>query len=522
MNSAFKRRLSACASLACAALIASQPTWGQSGTAQPPPASQPELDAKIQALSESLEQTRAELSQSRNEIKELRSMLVQVMQKLGANAPGVGAGGIGEAPMPAQANENAGSQAAPEQEAAHITSDDWQIVNSRTEEQAQDKVESNLKYRIKLSGIVLLNAFSESGRVDNLDVPTVALPHEPGDPSGNVGASLRQSIIGLTGIGPRIFGAETSGDVQADFFGGLPGGYASTTSGILRLRIARLRMDWANTSLFGGIDTPFFSPNLPSSYMSVAIPGFAAAGNLWLWTPTVGVEQRVDAGSAQLKFQAGLMDPSTYAGAIATVRLPSANESSRQPTYATRLSLNGKNEYRPLSFGVSGIYSPQRYAGGATVRGWGGVADWRFSPIPHVELSGQAFIGKGIDAFGGVPTPVPPVEGYNYYAVALPALEKITMSGGWAQLKIKLDAKNEFNFALGTGGRDSGEFRLIQPLNSAFSTLSPRNEMLFVNYIFRPRSDLVFSPEFRRLRTYPGSGTASIADQVGVAAGFIF
>jgi hypothetical protein len=281
-------------------------------------------------------------------------------------------------------------------------------------------------------------------------------------------------------------------------------------------------MNWANTSLFGGIDTPFFSPNLPSSYISVAAPGFAAAGNLWIWIPTIGVEQRVDAGKAQLKIQAGLMDPSTYAEASASERAPTPTESSRQPTYAVRVSANGNDERRPVSLGVSGIYSPQRFEGGATASGWGSVADWRFPLFPHAEVSGEGFVGKGIDAFGGVPTPAPPPGDYNYHAVAVPALERITVAGGWAQLKIKLDAKNEFNLALGSGGRDSGEFRRIQPLDPAFSTLSPRNEMLFVNYIFRPRSDLVFSPEFRRLRTYPGSGTASIADQVGVAAGFIF
>jgi hypothetical protein len=46
--------------------------------------------------------------------------------------------------------------------------------------------------------------------------------------------------------------------------------------------------------------------------------------------------------------------------------------------------------------------------------------------------------------------------------------------------------------------------------------------MLFVNYIFRPRSDLVFTPEFRRLRTYPSSGAAVAADQIGLAAAFLF
>jgi TolA-binding protein len=186
MRSAFRGLLAVCASLASATLMTSQPVWGQSGTAQSASlAKQAELDAKIQALSASLEQMRAELSQSRDEIKELRSMLVEVMQKMGANASGEP---VTEAPNPTSANENSANQAATEQETAHITPDDWQIVNARIEEQAQDKVESNLKYRVKLSGIVLLNAFSVSGKVDNLDVPTVALPHEPGDSSGSVGA----------------------------------------------------------------------------------------------------------------------------------------------------------------------------------------------------------------------------------------------------------------------------------------------------------------------------------------------
>jgi hypothetical protein len=43
-----------------------------------------------------------------------------------------------------------------------------------------------------------------------------------------------------------------------------------------------------------------------------------------------------------------------------------------------------------------------------------------------------------------------------------------------------------------------------------------------VNYIFRPRSDLVLSPEFRRLRTYPVTGAPMLANQFGVSAGFLF
>jgi len=522
MRLGFIRVFLALAGWACTSLMATLPACAQSPTApvSRQPTTETELTAKIQALSESLEQTRVELSQSRQEIKELRSMLEQVMERTGAGPSSA----ISEAHAQTSAPpaHNSTEVSATEQQNAHITPDDWQIANARIDEMAQDKVESNLKYRLKLSGIVLLNAFSESGQVDNLDVPIVALPQTPADSSGAVGASLRQSIIGLTGIGPRLFGAYTVGDVQVDFFGGLPGGYAANTSGIVRLRVARLRMNWANTSIFGGIDAPFFSPNLPTSYMSVAIPGFASAGNLWTWTPTIGAEQRIDAGAAQLKVEAGLMDPPSYARSTTTVRAPTAAESSRQPTYAVRFSANGHDERHPISFGISGIYSPQRFDAATTVNGWGGVVDWKFPLFPHAELSGEMFIGEGIDSFGGVPSPVPAAGDYNYYEAAAPALERIKMAGGWAQLKIKVDAKNEFNFALGSGGRDSAEFRQIQPLDPALTTLSPRNEMLFVNYIFRPRSDLLLSPEFRRIRTYPGSGTASIASQVGVAAGFLF
>lgn len=517
-----KRLLSASGILVCMALIAGVPARGQSvGSQTASPPSQGDLDSRIRALTDSLDQTRAELTESRQEIRELRSMLEQVMQKMGTTTA-MESGSSSANPSSASVTTTAPSQAAA-LGGAQISSDDWQVLNARVDEQAQDKVESNLKYRVKLSGMILMNAFGVSGQVDNIDVPTIALPHDPTEPSGSVGASLRQSIIGITGIGPQILGADTVGDVQVDFFGGEPSGYAANTSGLVRLRVARLRMNWTHTSLFGGIDVPFFAPNVPTSYMAVGIPTFASAGNLWTWTPTVGVEQRINAGASQLRIDAGLMDPPTYARTTSAVRVPSPQEASRQPTYAVRFSENAKSERIPLSLGISGIYSPQRFEEGATVSGWGAVADWRFPVVSHAEISGEFFVGKGIDAFGGVPIPVPPSGDYNYYAVASPALEELTMTGGWTQLKLIVNSRNEFNVGIGSGGRNSEQFREVQLLDfAALGDLSPRNEMFFANYIFRPRSDLLFSPEFRRLKTYPSSGPAATADQIGLAAAFLF
>ena len=217
MRIASSDSLRACGRLIGMTLAMSIPVCAQ--TASTPP-TQDDLNTKIEALTTSLDQTRAELSESRQEIRQLRSMLEQVMQKVGpldAASPNATVAAAQPAATVSTGISQQVQAAASESKPAQIGQDDWEIVNSRLEEQAQDKVESNLKYQIKLSGIVLLNAFGVSGQVDNLDVPSLALPHFPGEASGSVAASLRQTVIGLSGTGPEILGARTSGR-RADGF----------------------------------------------------------------------------------------------------------------------------------------------------------------------------------------------------------------------------------------------------------------------------------------------------------------
>jgi hypothetical protein len=484
-----------------------------------------DLDTKIRALSESLDQTRVELSESRAEIRELRSMLEQVLKKEGQ--PASAAAGTtarysapGETVATAPATEFAAAQS--DDRPTQFGQEEWQMLKERLDELHQIKVESASKYRLKLSGLVLLNVSGISGQVDNTDVPSEAVGPSAGTAPGSVGASLRQSILGLDGIGPTIWGARTSGDVQMDFFGGLPSGYGSETSGLARLRVARIRFDWTNTSIVGGLDVPFFSPNMPASYLTVAEPAFAASGNLWSWAPTVRIEHRFDTSRAQIKLQAGFIDAPVYSDQQSGERTPSAGESSRQPTYAIRVSANGKDESRPMSFGFSGVYSPQRYPGDFGVSGWGAIGDWKFPILKQLELSGQIFTGRGLDGFGGVPTLSAASVYYEFGAPVSGQIEQIPMFGGWSQLKFKLDARSEFNVAAGMGGRNSSELRALGVSNADVYYVSPRNQMLLVNYIFRPRSDLLFSPEFRRLRTYPITGAPMLANQFGVSAGFLF
>jgi hypothetical protein len=386
-------------------------------------------------------------------------------------------------------------------------------------------VERLSRYRLKLSGLALFTAFGNFGQVDSTDLPSIALSKIPGYSDGSAGASVRQSIIGLTGYGPTLFGAHTSADVQMDFFGGLPTGYGPTSSGLAEIRLARMRMDWKDTSVVAGLDYPFFAPNQPTTYMSVVVPGFASAGRMWAWTPTLRLEHRFDGALSPFKVEAGFLDPpsSNDYAPNTNVRITSPSENSRQPTYAVRASASTNSEDRPATIGFSGVYSPQRFVGNYDVSGWAGTMDWKFPLLPRTELSGEFFTGRGIDGFGGLPlSPLKPTDAIYYASVTAPQLANLGVIGGWTQFKFKLDSRNEFNVAAGTGGRNSGDLRDASVTNSFLLSVPARNQMLFANYIFKPRSDLIFSVEYRRLRTYQVTGPSDSAGQLGLAVGFLF
>jgi hypothetical protein len=494
--------------------------FAQEAPASAAAASSQELNGKIELLTRSLEQTQTELARSRTEIEQLRAMLGEVLKRMDAGATPAQPGTTRPAGVAAAPAEPA--SAAP---AAQISQDDWDLLNAKVEEQHQTKVESGSKFRLRLSGIALFNTFLTTGTVDNLDVPSIGVPRASGFPDGGLGATVRQSIIGLSGTGPEIFGAHTSADLQFGFYGGLPSGYNATTSGIASLRIARMGFDWDRTSVVVGLDTPFFSPNAPTTYMSVAIPGFAAAGNLWTWTPTIRVQERFGGAGAPFALEAGLLDPSSNINYATTnnLRVASPAESSRIPTYAVRISYDRRSEERPAVFGVSAIYSPQDFSGGFRTEGWAMTTDWRVGLFPRTELSGQFFTGRGIDGFGGLPeNPYAAQNQFTYTSLTARLLSNVGMIGGWSQLKFKWNARNEFNVAAGTGGRTSADLRQVLGASFPAPFIPARNEMMFANYVFRPRSDLVFSAEYRRIRTYQVNGSADVAGQVGLAFGFLF
>src|ERR1700733_4304478 len=94
--------------------------------------------------------------------------------------------------------------------------DDQELMNDKIIEQSQTKVESGSKYRVRLSGLVLLNTAVTRGSVDNLDIPQIAVPAAAPGFKGTFSGSLRQSQIGIETFGPDIVGARTSANVKFD------------------------------------------------------------------------------------------------------------------------------------------------------------------------------------------------------------------------------------------------------------------------------------------------------------------
>ncbi len=391
-----------------------------------------------------------------------------------------------------------------------------QLLTSKLDDQYQTKVEAASKYRLRLSGIVLLNLFSNRGYLDSQDVPTWAIPEIPNVSGQTFGASMRQSEIGLEVFGPHLAGAKTSGNLQLDFTGGSPNAPNGINFGLVRLRIASMRMDWKNTSLVAGQDNAFFSPLAPTSFASLALPAFSYAGNLWGWIPQVRIERRFKLSGAQrITLQGGILDNVTGELPSAFAPFAQAGESSGQPAYAVRLAWTRDVFGLPLTLGTAGYYSRQSWRFDHRVDGWAAMTDWSVPLTQRVSLTGEFYRGRAIGGLGGG------VGRSVLFSGNSSELRALNSVGGWSQLKISATNKLEFNGAFGVDNPFAGDVRGFT-LSPGFPAPLLQNRSSLLNVIYRPRSDLLLSGEYRHLRTFDVDAGSPTADQINLMMGILF
>jgi hypothetical protein len=400
--------------------------------------------------------------------------------------------------------------------------EEYQLLAGKVDEQYQTKIESASKYRMRLSGIVLLNLFSNVGAVDNADIPGIAYDRQPGASGGSFGGTLRQSQIGLEVFGPEVAGARTKADLQLDLGGGFPRTLNGVNFGLLRLRTGTMRMDWAHTSIVAGQDGLFFSPSSPTSFASLAIPALSYEGNLWSWVPQVRVEHRFTVGEeSTILLQGGILDSQSGEPPVFDAyRVPQAGERSRQPAYATRVAWTHSLFGQPLRVGVGSYYGRQSYGFDRNVDSWAGMTDWDL-PLSHqFSLSGKFYRGRGLGGLGGgigrsVLFSGDP--GLSYTAV-----RALNSAGGWAQLKYRPATKLEFNGAFGQDSPYLSDIRAFPNPQSYGDPTLTKNQGSLVNMIYRPRSDLLFSAEYRHLKTFTIDNGTYNADHVNLMMGVLF
>ncbi len=394
-----------CELFTCLVMIALQATLHAQapGPALPSP-SQPasksderaiELERKLEAISADLSATHQQLDQSRQEMKQLREELAQIRHRLGEDQP-----------ISTQSPDQSNSAGMAKTTAAAI--EDLQEQQQETQAQVkvhdQIKVESSSKYPLDVTGLVLFNFFVNRGIVDNVDLPEAALSSQ-GNTTGNgsTGATLRQTILGLRGYGPRVAGARTSANVNIDFFGGLAYTSYWTSAGTVRMRTASIDLDWTHDSIQAGLVAPLISPLSPTSYAMVAEPALAGAGNLWTWAPQLRYAHQIPFQSGKrMQIELGLWDPPAAGyGTNQLFRVASPSEASKQPGYESRVSYGTFTGEHPFQIGLSGYYSRQSYPGNQSVDSWAGTTDWRIPFGNRFEVSGEGYRGRALGGLGG-------------------------------------------------------------------------------------------------------------------------
>jgi hypothetical protein len=503
-----------------------------------------DLQDQVRQLRAMMEEMRAENAQSRSEMQKLRLDLQATRALLEHPGPAgvqpsgqvVASAAPGESTSPAMAAGDA--SAAPPQASPQTTpaledrvqklEDTAALLGSKIDEQYQTKVESASRYRARLHGIVLMNAFHTVGNPDNLDLPTFAQQVPNGFESASSGATLHQSEIGLEAFGPNVGGAKTSADVQLDFAGGFPNTGNGVNFGIVRLQTANIRFDWEHTSIVAGQDSLFISPLTPTSFASLAIPTFAFAGNLWGWTPQLRVEQRFSLSDEQtVSVQAGIIDNLDWhfpSQSNPFLRTPQAGEMTGQPAYAVRTAWSRPVNGHPLTFGAAGYYGRQAWTWSRYTDSWAGMLDWEM-PLPgRFGLSGEFYRGRGIGGLGGAAGQSAVFGGNGMQSIPSNPVRALDAIGGWAQLKFRLTPKVELNGVVADDNAFAGDVRgFAFNGNSNFASIIGRNQGALANIIFRPRSDLLLAAEFRRLHTFPVySSSSSIANQVNLSVGILF
>lgn len=400
---------------------------------------------------------------------------------------------------------------------------------NNTENRAQtDKKQLGIdlgSVRLTPYGTLFFNAFSNSGAVNNNDVPLFAAATGQGGTS----ASARQTRLGLRFEGAKLGKARVGGLIEADFFGGFPSVGIGENFGVVRVRSSYVKLDWEKTSLTLGQDWMPFAPVNPTSLAAAAIPQLAAAGNNWARIPQVRLDHKF---GDHVTLTGAILAPQTgdHPSGSTFFLQPNSGAVSRTPFLQSRIAFADKDWFGTKklgSIGVSAQYGRSKIplgttSAGSEVESVGIALDWNIPLHNRLGFSGEGFFGRNLGGFqAGVFQGVNTEFAYRNGSTIRPAgARAIGTRGGWTQIGFTPDLfKDRWTLYASVG--------LDDPRDEDLSSISRfnfrrRNLAFAFNTIYKVTPQLSFGAEFRQFVTqYLVTGLRT-SQHINLAAAYSF
>lgn len=376
------------------------------------------------------------------------------------------------------------------------------LLQQQVADQASHGVQTRSRMSLEFNGLVLVTGFSNSRRVNNVDLPVFVLPDtNNGLPQSGAGLAIRQTRLGLAVTAPDVLGAKFEGDLDVDFFGGQQPSNGGRTFPLLRLRTTRLQLTWKNGDLMIGQETPLISDLNPVSLAAIGSPEFSAAGNLWLWLPQIRAGVHTS-GPIRWGVQGAVLAP-TAGDALGLFGTDNDQaEKSSRPFLEGRAHVAWGEDEMTGEIGVGTHYGWFATKGDSLLVSRAVAVDAKIPFSSWLELRGEAFTGQALKGLGGGGV------GQGFGVNAAP----VHTTGGWAQVNVKPNAK--VLFGAGYGYDDPRDSDLLP--NGRL-----KNATAELHLHYRPVQPLVIGLGYRRLATTYSSGTLT-NDHWNLALGFEF
>ena len=226
-----------------------------------------------------------------------------------------------------------------------------------------------------------------------------------------------------------------------------------------------------------------------------------------------------------LQFEFGLWDsPAAGYNSSQLFRSASPAELSKQPAYEGRVSYAAESDHG-LQLGLGGYYGRQSYpgyqgySGTSSLDAWAGTLDLRFPLGRHLQLSGTGYRGRALGGLGG--GVYKDVITGNSSITGLPVLHCLNAIGGWTQLKTIFAPTVESNLSIGLDDGLARDFHaVVQSPTASATQLRARHRMFVANLVYRPKTYIIVSPEYRRIWSWPISGSSSTLDVYTLSIGY--